>query len=151
MTVYFDFQLNKKWEGMTNVAPRPPPGFQHFLLNTHNYLLESNASTNASKLAIPLLTAPIQVAPPLKELFNRQERDRYKLRQQHLIETVGINRSSPAPANQQPAELPCSTQSTACRAPLLQPINSLQSSPAPANQQPAECYGVRCMYGVRLA
>jgi len=47
-----------------------------------------NAGTNASKLAIPLTTAPSQLSQPMKNLFSKQELERYKLRQQHLIEGV---------------------------------------------------------------
>ena len=79
----------KKWEKIVSVNPRTPSSYSRFIINTKKYLLHKNATTNASKLAIPLLVAPSQLGQPMKELFNKQEQERYKLRQQHLIEGVG--------------------------------------------------------------
>lgn len=70
--------------------PRTPRGYSGYLINTKKYLLHKNASTNASRLAIPLILAPSQLSEPMKELFDKQEQERYKLRQQHLIEGVGF-------------------------------------------------------------
>ena len=79
----------KKWEKIVSVTPRTPSSYSRYIINTKKYLLHKNATTNASKLAIPLLMAPSQLSQPMKELFNKQEQERYKLRQQHLIEGVG--------------------------------------------------------------
>ena len=89
-TLIFNFyiQMFKKWEKIVSVSPRTPTGYSHYLINTKKYLLHKNATTNASKLAIPTLVAPSQLGAPMKELFNKQEQERYKLRQQHLIEGV---------------------------------------------------------------
>lgn len=80
-----------KWAKIVNAQPRAPEGYSEFSINTKKYLLKHNASTNASKLAIPLLVAPAQLSAPMKELFTKQEQERYKLRQQHLIEGVSLN------------------------------------------------------------
>lgn len=80
--------MSKKWEKIINAQPRAPVGYSEFSINTKKYLLMKNSSTNASKLAIPLLAAPAQLNAPMKELFNKQEQERYKLRQQHLIQGV---------------------------------------------------------------
>ena len=78
----------KKWERIVTVHPRTPAGYPNYLINTKKYLLLKNSSTNASKLAIPLLAAPAHLNVPMKEFFDKQEQDRYKLRQQHIIEGV---------------------------------------------------------------
>lgn len=80
--------MGKKWEKLANLQMKIPPGYSGFSINTQNYLLLKNNASNASKLAIPMLSAPAQLVPSMKELFNRQEQERYKLRQQHLIEAV---------------------------------------------------------------
>lgn len=83
--------MSKKWEGMTNVQPKAPQGYTDFSIHTKKYLLMKNAGSNASKLAIPLLTPPAQLTQPMKELFIKQEQERYKLRQQHIIEGVSVS------------------------------------------------------------
>lgn len=70
------------------VRPRAPAGYPNYLINTKKYLLLKNSSTNSNKLAIPFLPAPTQLTQPMKEFFDKQEQERYKLRQQHIIEGV---------------------------------------------------------------
>lgn len=48
-----------------------------------NYVLKGNV---ASRLSVPMLTAPTSLEGPMRELFNEQEKSRYKLRLQHVIE-----------------------------------------------------------------
>lgn len=88
LSLCFLLQMCKRWERIVAVNPRAPAGYPNYLIKTKKYLLLKNSSTNASKLAIPLLAAPTQLTQPMKDLFNKQEQERYKLRQQHIIEGV---------------------------------------------------------------
>ena len=74
---------------MAVITPKAPQGFKDYLMVNCNYILQGNA---ASKKAIPLLTPPGGLEAAMKELFNEQEKARYRLRLQHHIERVSERR-----------------------------------------------------------
>ncbi|PRD27333.1 UNVERIFIED_CONTAM: Ankyrin repeat domain-containing protein 12 [Trichonephila clavipes] len=75
--------VDKRRKSMFNVHPKPPQGYKNYLLNRCSYVLEGNA---ASRLSVPMISAPQSLEGSIKELFISQEKDRYRLRLQHLIE-----------------------------------------------------------------
>ncbi|KAG8179959.1 hypothetical protein JTE90_015408 [Oedothorax gibbosus] len=76
-------QVDKRRKSMFIVQPKPPNGFKDYLLNRCSYVLEGNP---ASRLSVPMITPPQSLDGPIKELFIEQEKERYRLRLQHLIE-----------------------------------------------------------------
>ncbi|KAH6946706.1 hypothetical protein HPB50_014620 [Hyalomma asiaticum] len=84
--MYLDIrkQVEKRRQAMLVVHPKPPQGFKDYLLNRGSYVLEGNPS---SRLSVPMIPLPQSLSgSPMRELFLDQERERYKLRLQHLIE-----------------------------------------------------------------
>merc|ERR1739838_673367 len=76
-------QIERGRESLRPVQPKPPQDFENYLMNRCSYVLAGNAST---RLSVPVITPPGSLAQPLKDLFNEQEKERYRLRLQHLIE-----------------------------------------------------------------
>ncbi|XP_022251520.1 ankyrin repeat domain-containing protein 12-like [Limulus polyphemus] len=76
-------QVDKRRKGMMVVYPKPPQGYKDYLINRCSYVLEGNA---ASRLSVPMIPPPQSLSGSMKELFVHQEKERYKLRLQHLIE-----------------------------------------------------------------
>ncbi|GFR14771.1 ankyrin repeat domain-containing protein 12 [Trichonephila clavata] len=76
-------QVDKRRKSMFSVHPKPPQGYKNYLLNRCSYVLEGNA---ASRLSVPMISAPQSLEGSIKELFISQEKERYRLRLQHLIE-----------------------------------------------------------------
>ncbi|XP_059149695.1 ankyrin repeat domain-containing protein 11-like isoform X2 [Physella acuta] len=68
---------------LCNVAPKPPIGFKDFLMVNCTYVLQGNAT---STLSVPMLPPPNLVTEPMREFFIQQEKERYRLRLQHVIE-----------------------------------------------------------------
>ncbi|KAH9502675.1 hypothetical protein Btru_074075 [Bulinus truncatus] len=68
---------------LCNVTPKPPNGFKDFLMVNCTYILQGNAT---STLSIPMLPPPNLVTEPMREFFIQQEKERYRLRLQHVIE-----------------------------------------------------------------
>ncbi|KAL4235180.1 ankyrin repeat [Mactra antiquata] len=62
---------------------KTPQGFKDYLLKTCNYVLQGN---NTSTLSIPTISPPNSVKDKMRDMFDQQEKARYKLRLQHLIE-----------------------------------------------------------------
>lgn len=52
-------------------------------MNRASYVLAGNAN---ARLAVPLLTSPANLQIQMKETFIEQEKERHKLRLQHLVE-----------------------------------------------------------------
>ena len=84
------FQICRRHSAWSVVTPKAPQGFKDYLMVSCNYVLQGNA---ASKLAVPLLSSPNSLEGPMRELFIEQEKARYKLRLQHVIEKVEISYS----------------------------------------------------------
>ncbi|XP_054720728.1 ankyrin repeat domain-containing protein 12-like [Uloborus diversus] len=76
-------QVDKRRKSMIVVHPKAPQGFKDYLLNRCSYVLEGNA---ASRLSVPMISPPQSLEGSIKELFIQQEKERYRLRLQHLIE-----------------------------------------------------------------
>ncbi|XP_065172400.1 ankyrin repeat domain-containing protein 12 isoform X2 [Atheta coriaria] len=73
-------QIDKRRKGLFPVQPKPPQGFKDYLMNRGTYVLAGRAPTT------PNITYPATLAAPMKDLFSDQEKERYKLRMQHVIE-----------------------------------------------------------------
>ncbi|ROT83568.1 Ankyrin repeat domain-containing protein 11 [Penaeus vannamei] len=76
-------QIERRRENLRPVQPKPPQGFKDYLMNRCSYVLAGNAS---SRLSVPVISPPASLCQLLKDLFNEQEKERYRLRLQHLIE-----------------------------------------------------------------
>ncbi|XP_053400907.1 ankyrin repeat domain-containing protein 12-like isoform X2 [Mercenaria mercenaria] len=68
---------------MLSICPKTPQGFKDYLLKTCNYVLQGNTT---STLSVPTLSPPNSVKDKMRDQFVQQEKARYKLRLQHLIE-----------------------------------------------------------------
>ncbi|XP_060519189.1 ankyrin repeat domain-containing protein 11 isoform X2 [Cylas formicarius] len=73
-------QIEKRRKGLFPVQPKPPQGFKDYLMNRCTYVLAGTAPTS------PNVTYPANLPAQLKDLFMEQEKERYKLRMQHVIE-----------------------------------------------------------------
>lgn len=62
------------------VQPKPPQGFKDYLMNRRTYVLENKTPKE------PTLNYPATLPAALKELFATQEKERYKLKMQHIVE-----------------------------------------------------------------
>ncbi|XP_018562141.1 ankyrin repeat domain-containing protein 11 [Anoplophora glabripennis] len=73
-------QINKRRRGLFPVQPKPPQGFKDYLMNRCTYVLAGTAPTT------PNITYPQTLPSQMKDLFTEQEKERYRLRTQHVIE-----------------------------------------------------------------
>lgn len=73
-------QIAKRRRGLFPVQPKPPQGFKDYLMNRCTYVLAGTAPTT------PNVTYPQSLPQQMKDLFNDQEKERYRLRTQHVIE-----------------------------------------------------------------
>ncbi|XP_046575490.1 ankyrin repeat domain-containing protein 11-like [Haliotis rubra] len=76
-------QIASKQQSLSAVHPKAPSGFKDYLMVNCTYVLQGNAT---STLSVPMLSPPQSVEGPMRELFQEQEKARYNLRLQHLIE-----------------------------------------------------------------
>ncbi|KAB7496215.1 Ankyrin repeat domain-containing protein 12, partial [Armadillidium nasatum] len=76
-------QVEKRRKLLFPVQPKPPQGFKDYLMNRCSYVL---ANSSTSQVSVPVIPAPASLSQALKDLFNEQEQERYKLRLQQLIE-----------------------------------------------------------------
>lgn len=76
-------QIERRRKGLFPVQPKPPQGFKDYLMNRCTYLLAGNAS---SRMSVPMATPPQTLNPAMKDLFVEQEKERHRLRMQHVIE-----------------------------------------------------------------
>ncbi len=77
-------QVESRRKNLFPVQPKPPHGFKDYLMNRKTYLLQSNAHERLHSM--PMLQPPPSLHGPLKELFMEQERARYQLRKQHMVD-----------------------------------------------------------------
>ncbi|XP_049819612.1 ankyrin repeat domain-containing protein 11 isoform X2 [Aethina tumida] len=73
-------QINKRRRGIYPVQPKPPQGFKDYLMNRCTYVLSGTAATT------PNISYPPTLPQQMKDLFTEQEKERYRLRMQHVIE-----------------------------------------------------------------
>ncbi|XP_069692549.1 ankyrin repeat domain-containing protein 11 isoform X2 [Periplaneta americana] len=76
-------QIERRRKGLFPVQPKPPQGFKDYLMNRCTYVLAGNAS---SRLSVPVVSPPQNLQGAMKDLFGEQEKERYRLRMQHVIE-----------------------------------------------------------------
>lgn len=83
--MYFSIrkQIERRHRNLLPVQPKPPQGFKDYLMNRCTYVIAGNA---ASRLSVPVVSPPPSLLPPMRDLFADQEKERYRLRMQHLIE-----------------------------------------------------------------
>uniref|UniRef100_A0A034W959 Ankyrin repeat domain-containing protein 11 n=1 Tax=Bactrocera dorsalis TaxID=27457 RepID=A0A034W959_BACDO len=72
-------QIEKKWQNMYPIKPRPPQGYNEYLLNKKNYLLASNEKKIES-------VTPSNIPPKMQEIYHLQENERKALLQRHIVE-----------------------------------------------------------------
>lgn len=80
MYIYLRSQIERKHRSLFPVQPKPPQGFKDYLLNRQSYLLAGNTSAD------PVITLPTNMDDKLKAFFASQERERHKLKMQHVVE-----------------------------------------------------------------
>ncbi|KAF5277119.1 hypothetical protein FQA39_LY06357 [Lamprigera yunnana] len=73
-------QIEKRRKGLFPVQPKPPQGFKDYLMNRCTYVLASTAPTT------PNITIPVSLPAQMKDLYSEQEKERYGLRMQHVVE-----------------------------------------------------------------
>ncbi|CAG9853995.1 unnamed protein product [Phyllotreta striolata] len=73
-------QIAKRRRGLFPVQPKPPQGFKDYLMNRCTYVLAGTAPTS------PNINYPQTLPQLMKDLFTEQEKERYRLRTQHVIE-----------------------------------------------------------------
>ncbi|XP_045463000.1 ankyrin repeat domain-containing protein 12 isoform X3 [Harmonia axyridis] len=73
-------QIEKRRKGLFPVQPKPPQGFKDYLLNRCTYVLANTTSTS------PNVSYPPNLPAQMKDIFTEQEKERYRLRMQHVIE-----------------------------------------------------------------
>ncbi|KRT86934.1 hypothetical protein AMK59_1690, partial [Oryctes borbonicus] len=73
-------QIEKRRKSLFPVQPKPPQGFKDYLMNRCTYVLAGNSPTT------PNISYPSSLSPQMKDIFTEQEKERYRLRMQHVIE-----------------------------------------------------------------
>lgn len=73
-------QIERKHRNLFPVQPKAPQGFQDYLMNRRTYVLDSKAQSD------PTSNSPNTIAAPMKDLFSLQEKERHKLKMQHVVE-----------------------------------------------------------------
>lgn len=64
---------------MFSVQPKPPSGFENYLMNRRTYVLDNNYKSHEVNTQTP---PPANLHKQLKKLFDEQEKERQKLRVQ---------------------------------------------------------------------
>lgn len=79
--MYFSIrkQIERRHRNLLPVHPKPPQGFNDYLMNRCTYVIAGNA---ASRLSVPVVSPPPSLPPPMRDLFAEQEKERYRLRMQ---------------------------------------------------------------------
>ncbi|XP_039306301.1 ankyrin repeat domain-containing protein 12 isoform X2 [Solenopsis invicta] len=72
-------QIERRRKGLFPVQPKPPQGFKDYLMNRCTYVLASNAKE-------PNVNPPVGLHTAMKDLYVEQEKERYRLRMQHVVE-----------------------------------------------------------------
>lgn len=73
-------QIERRQGNLFPVQPKPPQGFKDYLLNRRTYVL-------AGKTPLESNTGyPMNLSSQLRDLFAQQEKERHKLKMQHVVE-----------------------------------------------------------------
>lgn len=72
-------QIERKWKNLFSVKPRPPQGFNEYLINNKNYLLYSRENRNSPEI-------PKSLSMKMRDIFLIQQKERFNLYQRHIVE-----------------------------------------------------------------
>uniref|UniRef100_A0A1L8DCK5 Uncharacterized protein n=1 Tax=Nyssomyia neivai TaxID=330878 RepID=A0A1L8DCK5_9DIPT len=73
-------QIERRQKNLFLVQPKPPQGFKDYLMNRCTYVLAGKTSTE------PTINYPATIPGAMKEQFAGQEKERHKLKMQHVVE-----------------------------------------------------------------
>lgn len=73
-------QIERRQRTLFPVQPKPPQGFKDYLMNRGTYVLAGKTQME------PQVNFPANIAVAMKELFTQQEKERHKLKMQHVVE-----------------------------------------------------------------
>ncbi|KAI4485359.1 hypothetical protein M0804_006864 [Polistes exclamans] len=73
-------QIERRRKGLFPVQPKPPQGFKDYLMNRCTYVLAGNVNNE------PNVNPPVSLQSLMKDLYIEQEKERYRLRMQHVVE-----------------------------------------------------------------
>ncbi|XP_020299892.1 ankyrin repeat domain-containing protein 12 isoform X3 [Pseudomyrmex gracilis] len=73
-------QIERRRKGLFPVQPKPPQGFKDYLMNRCTYVLAGNVKHE------PNINPPVGLHAAMKDLYVEQEKERYRLRMQHVVE-----------------------------------------------------------------
>ncbi|XP_059045779.1 ankyrin repeat domain-containing protein 12 isoform X3 [Achroia grisella] len=80
MYIHIRKQIDRRQKGLFPVKPKPPKDFNKYLMNRCTYTLQSNVNPE------PPIEIPINLPPQMINEFMTQEKERTRLRIQHLVE-----------------------------------------------------------------
>lgn len=72
-------QVEKKWKNLYPVKPRPPQGYNDYLLTKRSYLLQDNAVK-------PEIVIPEDIPEQMRQFYMQQEKARRELMEEHTVE-----------------------------------------------------------------
>ncbi|XP_065359312.1 uncharacterized protein LOC135953365 [Calliphora vicina] len=72
-------QIEKKWKNVFSVKPRPPQGFNEYLINKKKYLLYPRQNKNCPEI-------PNSISFQMRDIFLIQQKERFDLYQRHTVE-----------------------------------------------------------------
>ncbi|CAH0392583.1 unnamed protein product [Bemisia tabaci] len=72
-------QIDRRRKRLFPVQPKPPQGFKDYLMNRCTYVLAGNTTISPNQ-------PPASLPASIKDFFIEQEKERYRLRRQHIIE-----------------------------------------------------------------
>ncbi|CAO1361983.1 unnamed protein product [Diamesa serratosioi] len=73
-------QIEQRHRGLYAIQPKPPQEFKDYLMNRRTYVLAGKTKYE------PTSITPANLPQEMKDLFTAQERERYKLKMQHIVE-----------------------------------------------------------------
>lgn len=73
-------QIERRHRNLFPVQPKAPQGFQDYLMNRRTYVLDGKTPNDVAT------NVPATIAVPMKDLFTTQEKERHKLKMQHVVE-----------------------------------------------------------------
>lgn len=73
-------QVERRQQNIIPVQPKPPQGFNDYLMNRRTYVL---AGKTPSEIVIQY---PTNLPQQMKDIFSTQEKERYKLKMKHIVE-----------------------------------------------------------------
>lgn len=72
-------QIERKWKHIFNVKPRPPQGFNEYLINKKEYILYLRQKKNCPEV-------PKTISFKMRDIFLIQQKERFELYQRHTVE-----------------------------------------------------------------